>query len=194
MSLDILDTPKSLEFYVPLDHAGLVIGKEGKNILEVERATNTIIKLEPDSAALGHKKKGTITGSEENCKKAALMILKKLKRRVYIHTAASRTISIPHNMVGRVIGKHGVTIESIKSLSGAHDIKFSEKPKGLEALMNPDRECTITGSDEEIEKAIKLIDQVVTGNDVTENARFVAAILKSEGIEFLSDDPNCVLL
>ena len=149
-------------FYIPNDHAGLVIGREGKNILEVERATNTIIKLDPHSSSLGDKRKGTVIGSKDNCKKAVLMIAEKLSRKVSMHTATSETISVPSDKVGLIIGKGGVTVQAIRQLSGAQDIKFSERPKGLEGLEslfdpNLKRECTITGSHEEIEKAKKYV-------------------------------------
>ncbi len=184
---------KQLEFYIPNDHAGLVIGREGKNILEVERATNTVIKLETHTTLPGGRIKGRITGSEENCKKALLMITQKLSRRVSQHTAASSTIKVPDNMVGKIIGKEGSTIEFIKSLSGAQDIKFSDRPPPLEAMFNHDRECTITGSHEEIEEAKKLIKQVIAGEDIVTNAR-IAAIMTKLGVGFGDGESGCILM
>lgn len=116
------------------------------------------------------------------------MILQKLKRRVSLHTAASETMKVPDNKVGRIIGKNGVTIEAIKSLSGVQDIDFSERPSGFEALFNPERTCTITGSHDEIEKAKKLINQVVDGEDIVTNARIAAVLLRLQ-----DDDSSCVL-
>ena len=56
--------------------AGLVIGTGGKNIGEVERLTNTIISVYRGSGLLGGgNKKVMVLGSEENCKKALLIIL-----------------------------------------------------------------------------------------------------------------------
>ena len=181
-----------LIFCIPNDRAGLVIGREGKNILEVERATNTSIKVDSHPASLGDKRYVKIVGSEENCKRAFLMITQKLQRRVSLHTATSETIKVPENMVGRIIGKEGVTVQCIKSLSGAHDIKFPEKPQGLEALFELERDCVITGSRDEIEEAKKLIKRVLDGEDIVTNARLEALMvkLKSAG---LSLDSGCNL-
>ena len=191
----MVDGPSGrLMFYIPEDCAGLVIGKDGKNILEVERATNTIIKLQDRSYALNGKRAGEIVGSEENCKKAALMILKKLEHKVSMHTAMSKTIKIPLDMVGRVIGKNGVTIEMIKSLSGVHDIKISDRATGLAAILNPERECTITGSAEQIEMAVKFITQVLSGEDIVTNAR-IAALMVKVGMDLNEEDTSsdCVI-
>ena len=191
----MLDDPNGLVFYIPEDRAGLVIGKDGKNILEVERATNTIIKLQPRSFVSGGRRVGVIMGSEENCKKAALMILKKLERKVSMHTATSKTIKIPQEMVGRVIGKNGVTIDMIKSLSGVHDIKISDRATDLAAILSTERECTIAGSDEQIEKAVKLITQVLSGEDIVTNARIAAlkVKLKEVGIDLSEESSACVI-
>ena len=45
--------PKAFELQTPADRAGLVIGTGGKNIREVERLTNTIIKVYRGSGLLG---------------------------------------------------------------------------------------------------------------------------------------------
>lgn len=189
------DTPqRPLVFYVPEDHVGLVIGKDGKNIREVERVTDTVIQVPP--LVTGGRRTGVIIGSEENCKRAALMISEKLQRRVSQRVAASQQIRVPDDMVGRIIGKNGATIHAIKALSGAHDIDFSERPTGLEAFLNPMRVCTITGSNEEIEKAKDLIKQVLEGEDIVTNARMAALIVKlrTMGIDFDSSENNqCVL-
>lgn len=187
---------RRLEFYIPNDHAGLVIGREGKNILEVQRATNTSIKLDTSSATLGEKRKGVIIGSEENCRKALLMITQKLKRRVSQHTATSSTIKVPDNMVGKIIGRDGTTIETIKSLSGVQDIKFADRPPPLEAVFIHERECTITGNHEEIEEAKKLIKQVVAGEDIVTSVRIAAILtkLKKDGFGFGDEESGCVLM
>ncbi len=56
-------------------------------------------------------------------------------------------------MAGRKIGEKGATVRAIQSLSGVQ----KRRSQGLEAFLNPSRKCTITGTDEEIEKAKELI-------------------------------------
>ena len=171
--------PKAFELQIPADRAGLVIGTGGKNIREVERLTNTIIKVDRGSGLLGgENRRVLVVGSEENCKKALLIILKNVKKRVDEHTAGVKTISVPGNYVGRVIGKGGATISTIKSISGVQDIKFDDKKTGLEAVLQTERNCHIHGSEEAIEKAEKLIRLAIIGEDIVAGATFAAIFME----------------
>lgn len=171
--------PKAFELQIPADRAGLVIGTGGKNIREVERLTNTIIKVDRGSGLFGgQNRRVVVVGSEENCKKALLIILKHVKRRVDEHTAGVKTISIPENCVGRVIGKGGATISTIKSISGAQDIKVDDKKTGFEALLQTERTCYIHGSEEAIGKAEKLIRLAMTGENIVAGATFAAIFME----------------
>ena len=120
-----------IDLFIPADRAGLVIGTGGKNICEVERLTNTSIKVEGGNTGLygGGNRRVRVLGSEENCKKALLLILKKIEHRVDEHTAGVKTISVPARSVGRIIGKGGATISTIRTLSGVHDITLMTKRK-----------------------------------------------------------------
>ena len=65
--------PKAFELQIPADRAGLVIGTDGKNICEVKRLTNTIIKVDRGLGLLGGENRQVmVVGSEENYKKALL--------------------------------------------------------------------------------------------------------------------------
>ena len=164
---------------IPADRVGLVIGTGGKNIREVQQLTNTIIKVDSGFGNLGgHNGKVSVVGSEENCKKALLMILRNVERRVGEHTAGAKTISVPDGLVGRIIGKGGATISAIKSISGAQDIKFDDKKTGLEAMLQIERRCYIHGSEEAIEKAEKLIRLAMTGEDIVAGATFAAIFVE----------------
>ena len=173
------DGPKVFELQIPADRAGLVIGTGGKNIREVERLTNTIIKVDRGSGLVGgQNRRVVVVGSEENCKKALLMILQNVQKRVNEHTAGAKTISVPENSVGRIIGKGGATISTIKSISGAQDIKFEDRKTGFEALLQTERQCHIHGSQESIEKAEQLIRLAMTGADVVAGATFAAICME----------------
>ena len=169
---------KVLMFTIPADRVGLVIGREGRNIQEVERLTNTSIKVMRDDGRASGNKRVIIYGSEENQKKALVLILNRLKKRVSQHTAKTEIIDIPEAMVGKVIGKGGQTKSAIKSLSGVVDIKFEDRPQGLATFLNPSRKCMITGSEEEIEKAKQLIDLAMQGGDIVMGATLAALIVE----------------
>ena len=173
--------PKAFELQIPADRAGLVIGTGGKNIREVERLTNTIIKVDRGSGLHvlgGENRRVLVVGSEENCKKALLIILKNVKRQVDEHNAGVKTITVPDSSVGRIIGKGGATISTIKSISGAQDIKFDDKKTGLEAMLQTERKCYIHGSEEAIEKAERLIHLAMSGQDVVAGATFAAIFME----------------
>ena len=188
---------KVLVFTVPADHAGLVVGRDGRNIREVELATNTIIKMERDyGPGLGGNKRGVIRGSEENQKKALQMILNRLKKRESIYTLQKvDTVQVPKDKVGLVIGRGGQTINAIRTLSGVVDIKIDDQPSGLASfsLFAPlTCTCTITGSEKDIEKAKQLIDLATKGGNIVVGATLAALIadLANLGVEVEESDNN----
>ena len=171
--------PKAFELQIPADRAGLVIGTGGKNIHEVEQLTNTIIHVDRGSGLLGGgNRQVLVIGSEENCKKALLIILKNVERRVDEHFEGIKMISVPESCVGRIIGKGGATIAAIKSISGAQYIKFDNRKTGLEAMLQTERKCYIYGSEEAMEKAEKLIRLAMTGKDIVAGATFAAIFME----------------
>ena len=162
-------------FLIPGDHVGLIIGRDGKNISEIEGMTNTSIKINKrNSHDYAKNGKGRILGSKENCQRALALILRKLRKKVMQHTSASKTISIPSHLCGRVIGKGGASLRAIESISGAK-IKI-EKKEGWEGLFVDEQDCIITGLDEEIEVAEKLIREAMAGVDIASKAKLVALI------------------
>ncbi len=166
-------------FTVPADHVGIIIGRDGRNIQAVERETNTIIKMERDYGGLSGVKRGVIRGSEENRKRALQMILDRLKKQVKQRTdTIAETIQISNDKVGLIIGTKGQTIKAIRSLSGA-SIDIKDEPTGLESFsfFGPQtRDCTITGSEEDIEKAKKLIRMAENGGNIVVGATLAALI------------------
>ena len=175
-------------FQIPKDTAGIVIGREGKNITEIERETNTSIQIERGFSLAGNSK-GIIRGSEENCKKAIVLIAETIERRQKQHMAHVRVKEISN--AGRVIGRDGSTRRAIETLSGAR-LKIEEKPLelGLGYLgIGPTQTCKITGSDEAITAAERLIDRAQAGEDIHAQATFMSmataiARLMRLGFEF----------
>ena len=166
---------RGIVFQIPGDHVGFIIGRDGKNISEIEGMTNTSIKItKRDPHDYTKTGTGRILGSKENCQRALTLILKKLRKKVSQHTSASKTISIPSHLCGRVIGKGGASLHAIESISGAK-IKI-EKKEGWEGLFVDERDCIITGLDEEIEVAEKLIQEAMTGVDIASTGKLVALI------------------
>jgi len=180
---------KGLVFFIPGDRTGMVIGKDGKNIRQVESETNTIIKVDqPSYARLSQNAQVIIVGSEQNCKKALCIILENLRKKISQQLATTETMTIPGQMAGRVIGKGGSTLSAIEKLTGAR--VNIEKREGLEALLDDSRICKITGMAEEIKEAKELIQEAMQGVDIAQRATFVAIMVtlmkkfKEMGFEF----------
>ena len=156
----------------------MVIGKDGKNIRQVESETNTSIKFErSEQAQLSRNTTVAIIGSEENCKRALYIILENLRRKIFQHLATTETIQIPNHLVGRVIGKGGSTCNAIEKLSGAR-VKVESKDLGLEPLLDDSRSCKITGMAEHIEEAKELIKRAMQGADIVQQATSAAIMDK----------------
>ena len=158
----------------------MVIGKEGKNIRQVESETNTSIKvIEPfQQAQLSRNTTVAIIGSEENCKRALYIILANLRRKIFQQLATTETIQIPNHLVGRVIGKGGSTCNAIEKLSGARVKVENREDHGLESLLDDSRTCKITGMAKNIEEAKELIKRAMQGANIVQQATFAAIMVK----------------
>ena len=154
----------------------MVIGRDGKNIRQVESETNTSIKVDqPSYAQLSQNARVIIVGSEHNCKKALCIILENLRKKISQQLATTKTMTIPGHKAGRVIGKGGSTLNAIEKLTGAR--VNIEKREGLEALLDDSRICKITGMAEEIKEAEELIQEAMQGEDIVQKATFVAIMV-----------------
>ena len=177
-------------FSCPGDVAGFIIGKDGKNLRDVESKTGTDIKVQKNERDTAANTNVTIFGDKESCQKAFLQMVHNIRRKTALHTATTVTIQIPSQSCGRVIGKKGANVQAIQNLTGAR-IKI-ERRQGIEAMLNPDgpSNCEITGSADQIEKAKEMIQMSVEGEDIAQAASIAAMImkmmkeLKAEGYKF----------
>ncbi len=177
-------------FKVPADRVGIIIGAGGKHIRAVERETGTIIKI-LDGVG-GGDRKGVIRGGDENKEKALQLILDRLKSQVYQHTAKAETIQIQEGKVGLVIGTKGRTVRAIRQLSGA-TIEVKDPPTGLESFSlfrSQTRDCVITGSEEDVEKAKELIRIAEKGGDIVGGATLAALIVDLAKFHITVEEQN----
>ena len=145
----------------------MVIGRDGKNIRQVESETNTSIKVDqPGHARLSQNAQVSIVGSEQNCKKALYIILENLGKKISQHFATTETMTIPGQMAGRVIGKGGSTLNAIEKLTGAR--------VNIEKRLDDSRSCKITGMAEQIKEAKDLILKAMQGVDIVQKATVAA--------------------
>ena len=165
-----------LAFECPGDVAGFVIGRDGKNLRDVESKTDTRIRVEKKEVDTSANTRVVIMGKNENCQKALFLIVQNLRRKTALHTATTETIDIPSQHCGRVIGRKGANVRAIEKLTGTR-INI-EQLKGLDVFLNFEAvaKCKITGSAEQIEKAKEMIRKSVEGSDIA-GAAFIAAFM-----------------
>ncbi len=68
-----------------------------------------------------------------------------------------QTIPCPQTIVGRIIGRGGETIRSLQAASGAHILVDQNFPDGV------DRQVSVTGKAEGVDRAIKMIQELMKG-------------------------------
>ena len=155
----------------------MVIGREGKNIRQVESETNTSINVKRAGyAPLSQNATVVIIGSEENCNRAVYIILQNLSRKMFQHLATTEKMIIPNRkMAGMVIGKHGLTRNAIEKLSGAQ-VKIEDR-EGLESFLDDSKICKITGMAEDVEEAKELIERAMQGADIVREATVAALVV-----------------
>ena len=164
-----------MEFCFPGDQAGLLIGREGKNVQEVEKRTHTKIKIIADKKDLSQNGRGKITGSKENCEKALFILLSDVlaKIRKQIENRSEVVLLRGRKECGLVIGKKGKTLRAIQFLSGAK-VKIPQDEE--DQVLDRPKQCTITGSSEQIGEAKELIQKALQGEDITRPAVMAAML------------------
>ena len=162
-------------FECPGDVAGFVIGRDGKNLRDVESKTGTKIRVEKKEGDKAANTKVIIVGKKTNCQKALVLIVENIRRKRALHTATAETIEIPSQHIGRVIGTKGVNVKAIENLTGTR-INIVP-PMGLDALLGVAK-CEITGSGEQIEKAKEMVKKSVEGSNIAAAANIAAFMLK----------------
>ena len=165
-------------FECPGDVAGFIIGKDGKNLRDVESQTNTKIVVHKNEHDKTANTNVLILGKKENREKALILIAQNVHRKIALHTATTDTVMIPGHLCGKVIGRGGANVQAIQNLTGAR-IQI-ERKEGLDAILDRDgpRKCEIKGSPEQIEKAKELIDMAQKGVDIAETAFIAAFVVK----------------
>eukprot|EP00128_Syssomonas_multiformis_P000210 Colp12_sorted_trinity150504_noHs@30861 len=144
-----------LKVLVPNSLCGLIIGRAGQTIKELELQSGArIIVASEDTMVPGSKERVvTISGTLEANQKAQYLISCKLQEASQPKlpvganpaTAAIMKTYVPHALVGFLIGRNGATIKEIESESGS---KITISPEHEMKPGETERLVTITGSAE----------------------------------------------
>ena len=142
--------------------AGSVIGKGGAVISDLEKATDTIIKLSPGRTYFPgtQERLVVVSGDLENTQEAVRQISDKIKQAALLDSQGSPTVSalapdvdvtlklvVPNSAVSCIIGRGGEVVRDINKTTGAL-IRASERFPGLH-----ERIVQISGSQAEVVSA-----------------------------------------
>lgn len=166
----------TIEFEIPENKCGLVIGSRGSKIREIQQDTGVGVNVGNRDSARGGMIMVTLTGEQEKCDNAQKVIMDLISDS---DTGAagggfddaqapsySTTMKIPADMTRRLIGPQGATIRDIQDQSGAQ-VDVARR----NTVVDGEIVVTLTGAEEccDIARtAIKgLIDETTNSESVT---------------------------
>jgi far upstream element-binding protein len=161
-------TSKTL--HIPNDKVGLVIGRGGDTIKNIQAQTGANVQIAPESGQHQTTRPVTITGTADQLQLAEQEILRVCDTGDNRGIGGGRsggpglgyggdcfTLNIPNNMVGLLIGKGGETIRQLQQQSGAHIqvTRDSEVAPGA-----TERTVSISGTPDQIANARRQVEQL----------------------------------
>ncbi|VDK47487.1 unnamed protein product [Cylicostephanus goldi] len=166
----------TVEMSIPATKCGLVIGKMGETIKQLqEQAGCKMVMIQDSQEVTGQAKPLRITGDPEKVEIAKRLVTDLINSRedngtiprLYSEQATAKgEVVVPRASVGMIIGKGGETIKRLAMETGTK-IQF----KADDDPTSPDRCAVIMGSREQIYKATELITELVhkscSGNMMT---------------------------
>lgn len=157
---------------------GRIIGKEGANINSIQNLSLAHVTVAPACEEGSTKRKITITGSRSQIEYAIRLIRNKEDETSApgiplpeagqgdpTNQVTTKTIFVPDEEVGRVIGKGGSTIRHIQDLSSAHLDIAKECPPG-----SRERPITVTGNPQQIAHCEELLQTKLRGEPLPQLA------------------------
>eukprot|EP01136_Pigoraptor_vietnamica_P045637 Opistho-1_new@23828 len=160
--------PGSVTIMVPAGKVGLIIGRGGEKIRELQGRSGARLQLIQDGLPPGATEKPLVITGEPGCVRAAQDLVREVIEPADAYGAPSMgqapsfggptstfEIRIPREFVGTVIGHSGETIRRLQADTGCR-IQFQQDIPGA-----PDRMLTITGPSEGLGRAHQLVDQVI---------------------------------
>ncbi|XP_019630382.1 PREDICTED: insulin-like growth factor 2 mRNA-binding protein 3 isoform X7 [Branchiostoma belcheri] len=151
------------DLWVPGGVVGALIGPGGQNIRSASRQANATIKIAPaDQSAQGQgERKVSITGSPDAQWKVQWWVFTKVGQEAYAGNdvvVLRAEIPVPSNMVGRIIGKRGASVQGLQKNTSAR----IEVPRNKQGDENGEVPVTIVGNFYAVQSAQRQIRKLVT--------------------------------
>ncbi|KAM7539001.1 hypothetical protein Aperf_G00000052054 [Anoplocephala perfoliata] len=146
------------EMMIPGSKAGLVIGKNGETIKQLQEENGVkMVLIQQSSAPTIEDKPLRITGDPARIEKVKALVLEIITRGRagnLSESAESTRYAVPAEKAGLVIGKGGESIKEICRVSGAH-VEISKEPPPDQSI----KIFNVRGNPSEIETAIRMISE-----------------------------------
>jgi len=137
---------------IPRNSVGVVIGRDGSNIKEIQAKTDTRINFKDELETETHRV-ASIRGLTEDVTHAEILIHQTIANQPKIERL---TMFVPVSCVGRIIGRQGDNIREIQRISGCKvDVDRGEAASSVE------RKIVMRGTSQQITAAKKMIEEKV---------------------------------
>ena len=144
----------NIDVKIPKEFVGVVIGRQGSNIREIQARTETKINFRDELETDSHRV-CCVRGLAEDVQMAEILIQQTISQQPRLE---SLVMTVPSGCCGRIIGRQGDTIRDIQRISGA---KVDVERGDSLGLSNPERRITIKGTSKQISEAKEMIEEKV---------------------------------
>lgn len=146
--------PVTTELQIPHDQAGIVIGRGGQTIREIQSRTNTRIHFK-DELETEEFRSLSIVGLPDDVKLAEIMIYQTFANQPNQETFEMR---VPAIFIGAIIGRNGENVRSMQDRSRCRiDVERSTSTN----FDVGDRKVTLRGSHQQIQLAKTFIQEII---------------------------------
>jgi len=153
----------TVEFEIPEDKGGLVIGARGAKIREIQQETRVGVNVGSRETAVDGMITVTLTGEQSRCQDARKVIEDLIAdvdngpgRDIPQEVLYSSTMQIPVDMTRNVIGPQGATIRDIQDRSGAQ-VDVARRKHAIDGMID----VTFTGPQDCCEHARSMINDLL---------------------------------
>jgi len=145
----------TIDVKIPKEFVGVVIGRQGSNIREIQTRTETKIHFRDELETDSHRV-CCVRGLAEDVQMAEILIQQTISQQPRLE---SLVMTVPSGCCGRIIGRQGDTIRDIQRISGAKvDVERGDSLGGVNSM---ERRITIKGTSKQISGAKEMIEEKV---------------------------------
>jgi len=143
----------AIEVKIPKDMAGVVIGRQGSNIKEIQAKTETRINFK-DELETEDYKVACIRGLPDDAQHAEILIYQTIAQQPKVESV---TLHIPEIYIGKIIGRGGENVKEIQRVSRCK-VDIDRGPLGG---YGNERKVVLKGSSSQINAAKELIEEYI---------------------------------